>query len=107
MYFGMSAFAEVKEDPHLASHTTRIPDLYHDAAWLRRVGLMAALVAAIAASVEGALWLLTGDPDRLGVAGALAALSAWMVVVRWHIADGRERSGVALISAGAFAALFL
>jgi diguanylate cyclase (GGDEF)-like protein len=30
-----------------------------------------------------------------------------MVVVRWHIADGRERSGVALISAGAFGALFL
>ena len=107
MYLGVSAYAETMEDPRLASRTTRIPDLYHDAAWLRRVALMAALVAALAAAVEGALWRLTGDPDRLGVAGALAALAAWLVVVRWHIAEGRERRGVALISAGAFGALFL
>ena len=91
----------------MASRTTRIPDLYHDAAWLRRVGLLAALVALLAAAVEGALWRSSDDPDHLGVALMAAALAAWLVLVGRYITDGRERWGVAMMSAGAFGAVVL
>ena len=91
----------------MASPTSRIPDLYHDAAWLRRVSLLAALVAALAAAVECASWLSSGDHDRLGVAIMVAGLSAWLVVVGRRTREGRERRGVALISAGCFGAVVL
>jgi diguanylate cyclase (GGDEF)-like protein len=91
----------------IGSRSTRIPDLYHDAAWLRRVGLLAALIGLLAAAVEGALWLSSDDPDHLGVALMAAALATWLAFVGRCITDGRERWGVALMSAGAFGAVVL
>ena len=86
----------------VASRTSQIPDLHHDAAWLRRVSLLAALVAALAAAIEVALWVDSGDPDRLGATAIAAALAAWLVGVGRRIRDGHERQGVALMSAGAY-----
>ena len=90
----------------MASRTTRIPDLYHDAAWLRRVSLLAALVGA-AAAVELHHWSSSHDPDRLGVALMAAALSAWLLMVSRRTAEDQEGRSVALMSAGFFAAVVL